>query len=62
MTVDSSVFGSAEELIFMFASRCEGGDHPGPNVGTGRGAPEIDIIEACVFLFPLTTVLLNSAC
>ncbi|PLW11627.1 hypothetical protein PCANC_05828 [Puccinia coronata f. sp. avenae] len=27
---------------------CSGGDHPGPNVKTGRGAPEIDIIEAQV--------------
>ncbi|GAA6038390.1 hypothetical protein JCM8097_007625 [Rhodosporidiobolus ruineniae] len=28
------------------ACTCSGGDHPGPNVGVGRGAPEIDIIEA----------------
>lgn len=27
---------------------CRGEDHPGPNVGVGRGAPEIDIIEAQV--------------
>jgi len=25
---------------------CKGEDHPGPNVRVGRGAPEIDIIEA----------------
>ena len=25
---------------------CKGSDHPGPNVGVGRGAPEIDIVEA----------------
>lgn len=28
------------------ACTCPGSDHPGPNVGTGRGVPEIDIIEA----------------
>ncbi|KAK9899858.1 glycoside hydrolase family 16 protein [Cystobasidium minutum MCA 4210] len=28
------------------ACTCKGGDHPGPNVRVGRGAPEIDIIEA----------------
>jgi len=27
---------------------CPGGEHPGPNVKAGRGAPEIDIIEAQV--------------
>ncbi|KAA1088213.1 hypothetical protein PGTUg99_026290 [Puccinia graminis f. sp. tritici] len=27
---------------------CPGGEHPGPNVKTGRGSPEIDIIEAQV--------------
>lgn len=30
----------------LSACTCPGGDHPGPNVGVGRGAPEIDIIEA----------------
>jgi hypothetical protein len=30
----------------LSACTCAGGDHPGPNVGVGRGAPEIDIIEA----------------
>ncbi|TFY82614.1 hypothetical protein EWM64_g1400 [Hericium alpestre] len=25
---------------------CDGSDHPGPNVKTGRSAPEIDVIEA----------------
>ena len=28
------------------ACTCKGQDHPGPNVRVGRGAPEIDIIEA----------------
>ncbi|KAF8645123.1 hypothetical protein AX16_007952 [Volvariella volvacea WC 439] len=28
------------------ACTCPGSDHPGPTVGTGRGVPEIDIIEA----------------
>ncbi|KAJ3867728.1 glycoside hydrolase family 16 protein [Lentinula novae-zelandiae] len=28
------------------ACTCSGGDHPGPSVSTGRGVPEIDIIEA----------------
>ncbi|GAA6038149.1 hypothetical protein JCM8097_005760 [Rhodosporidiobolus ruineniae] len=27
------------------ACTCEGEDHPGPNVGVGRGAPEIDVTE-----------------
>jgi hypothetical protein len=27
---------------------CSGGDHPGPNDQTGRGVPEIDILEAQV--------------
>ncbi|KAK1225405.1 hypothetical protein PQX77_011654 [Marasmius sp. AFHP31] len=30
----------------LSACTCPGSDHPGPNVNTGRGAPEIDIIEA----------------
>lgn len=30
------------------ACTCRGEDHPGPNVGVGRGAPEIDINEAQV--------------
>ena len=30
------------------ACSCKGDPHPGPNVNTGRGAPEIDIIEAQV--------------
>ncbi|ORY89409.1 family 16 glycoside hydrolase, partial [Leucosporidium creatinivorum] len=29
----------------LSACTCEGEDHPGPNVRTGRGAPEIDINE-----------------
>ena len=28
------------------ACTCEGDDHPGPDVSTGRGVPEIDIFEA----------------
>lgn len=32
----------------LSACTCAGGDHPGPNVRIGRGAPEIDIIEAQV--------------
>ncbi|KZT44415.1 glycoside hydrolase family 16 protein [Sistotremastrum suecicum HHB10207 ss-3] len=41
------------ELSFLPGQRlssctCPGSDHPGPNVGVGRGAPEIDIIEAQV--------------
>lgn len=30
----------------LSACTCPNEDHPGPNVGVGRGAPEIDIIEA----------------
>jgi len=30
----------------LSACTCKGEEHPGPNVRTGRGAPEIDIIEA----------------
>jgi hypothetical protein len=34
-------------LIFNHsACTCEGEDHPGPSVSKGRGAPEIDVIEA----------------
>jgi hypothetical protein len=32
----------------LSACTCPNSDHPGPNVQTGRGAPEIDIIEAQV--------------
>lgn len=32
----------------LSACSCPGSDHPGPNVETGRGNPEIDIIEAQV--------------
>lgn len=32
----------------LSACTCPGSDHPGPNVGTGRGVPEIDIIETQV--------------
>ncbi|KAI9604348.1 hypothetical protein H4Q26_003962 [Puccinia striiformis f. sp. tritici PST-130] len=32
----------------LSACTCPGGEHPGPNVKTGRGSPEIDIIEAQV--------------
>lgn len=30
----------------LSACTCSGGDHPGPSVSTGRGVPEIDIIES----------------
>ena len=30
----------------LSACTCPGGDHPGPSVDVGRGAPEIDILEA----------------
>lgn len=30
----------------LSACSCPGSDHPGPSVGTGRAAPEIDILEA----------------
>jgi len=30
----------------LSACTCSGSDHPGPSVGTGRAAPEIDILEA----------------
>jgi len=30
----------------LSACTCSGGDHPGPDVSVGRGAPEIDILEA----------------
>jgi len=30
----------------LSACTCPGEDHPGPNVTTGRGAPEIDVFEA----------------
>ena len=32
----------------LSACTCPGSDHPGPSVSTGRGVPEIDIIEAQV--------------
>ncbi|ESK95791.1 glycoside hydrolase family 16 protein [Moniliophthora roreri MCA 2997] len=32
----------------LSACTCSGSDHPGPSSSTGRGAPEIDIIEAQV--------------
>src|SRR5882724_7993120 len=32
----------------LSACTCPGMDHPGPDVSRGRGAPEIDIIEAQV--------------
>ncbi|KAI5119192.1 hypothetical protein M0805_004447 [Coniferiporia weirii] len=44
---------AAEGLSFLPGQRvsactCDGSDHPGPDVGTGRGVPEIDILEAQV--------------
>ncbi|GAA95842.1 glycoside hydrolase family 16 protein [Mixia osmundae IAM 14324] len=32
----------------LSACTCKGDDHPGPNTATGRGSPEIDILEAQV--------------
>jgi beta-glucanase (GH16 family) len=32
----------------LSACTCPGSDHPGPNVATGRGVPEVDILEAQV--------------
>lgn len=32
----------------LSACTCPGSDHPGPSVGNGRGAPELDILEAQV--------------
>ncbi|KAK8846852.1 hypothetical protein IAR55_005940 [Kwoniella newhampshirensis] len=32
------------------ACTCEGEDHPGPNVKKGRGAPEIDMVEAQIII------------
>ncbi|WWD00464.1 hypothetical protein V866_007379 [Kwoniella sp. B9012] len=34
----------------LSACTCTGEDHPGPNVGVGRAAPEIDLIEAQIIL------------
>lgn len=39
-----------DEISFLPGQRlsactCPGGDHPGPSVSTGRGVPEIDILE-----------------
>nr|XP_019047309.1 glucosidase [Kwoniella bestiolae CBS 10118]OCF26239.1 glucosidase [Kwoniella bestiolae CBS 10118] len=34
----------------LSACTCAGEDHPGPNVGVGRAAPEIDMIEAQIIL------------
>ncbi|BGP18552.1 hypothetical protein JCM10213v2_006618 [Rhodosporidiobolus nylandii] len=33
----------------LSACTCKGGDHPGPSPNVGRGAPEIDILEAQMF-------------
>ncbi|KAF7308497.1 Beta-glucan synthesis-associated [Mycena chlorophos] len=43
--------GNGDELSFLpgqklSACTCPGEDHPGPSVKTGRGVPEIDILEA----------------
>lgn len=32
--------------LYRSACTCPGGDHPGPSVSKGRGAPEIDVLEA----------------
>lgn len=41
---------SSEGLSYLPGQRvsactCDGSDHPGPDVGTGRGVPEIDVFE-----------------
>ncbi len=36
------------------ACTCDGSDHPGPNVGTGRGVPEIDVLEQQVDVSTMT--------
>jgi len=38
---------------------CKGEDHPGPNVGVGRGAPEIDILEYVVAFSSSLSLLLE---
>ena len=50
-TKDGLPAGGANGLSFLPGQRlsactCPGSDHPGPSVSKGRGAPEIDIIEA----------------
>jgi beta-glucanase (GH16 family) len=53
LTPDGALHGGREDGPLSFlpgqklsACTCPGSDHPGPTVNTGRGAPEIDIIEA----------------
>lgn len=50
-TVDATAGTDGGSLSFLPGQRvsactCPGSDHPGPNVGTGRGVPEIDVFEA----------------
>ena len=33
-------------FLLFSACTCDGEDHPGPSVKKGRGAPEIDVLEA----------------
>ena len=40
------ILHSTTNFFSASACTCPGEDHPGPNVTTGRGAPEIDILEA----------------
>ncbi|KAK4702195.1 beta-glucan synthesis-associated protein KRE6, partial [Phenoliferia sp. Uapishka_3] len=53
LTGGSTLYGGTGALSYLPGQRlsactCAGGDHPGPNVQTGRGSPEIDILEAQV--------------
>lgn len=36
----------ADPFTSHSACTCSGSEHPGPDVSVGRGAPEIDILEA----------------
>jgi len=52
-TADATGSPGGDPLSFQPGQRvsactCPGGDHPGPNVGVGRGVPEIDIFETQV--------------
>jgi beta-glucan synthesis-associated protein KRE6 len=40
-----SVF-NLTRLLAVSACTCPGEEHPGPSISTGRGAPEIDVLEA----------------
>jgi hypothetical protein len=40
------IYSTIPHFFSASACTCPGEDHPGPSVTTGRGAPEIDILEA----------------